>query len=126
RPGLKIRLRGQGEPGPTGVRGDLYVTFDVAESPRFRREGDDLYTTVSVNAFEAMLGAKRGVTNAYGQQIKLTVPKGTQPGDRLRLREQGVQTDKGAGDLYVEIDVTVPRDLTPEQQETLRTVAREA
>lgn len=123
KPGLKVRLRGQGAAGLGGQRGDLYVTFEVAPHPRFRREGNDLYTTVTIDAFEAMLGAKRSFTNAYGQQVKLSIPKGTQPGDRLRLREQGVQTDEGTGDLYVEIEVTIPKNLTAEQQEMLRKVA---
>jgi curved DNA-binding protein len=125
-PGFKVRLRGQGQAGPTGARGDLYVTFEVEPHPRFRRDGDDLTTTVSVNAFEALLGTKRSIENAYGQQIKLTIPKGAQPGDRLRLREQGVQTDQGTGDLYVEIEVSVPRNLTPEQLDAVRRVAKEA
>lgn len=126
RPGFKIRLRGRGAAGPGGARGDVYVTFDVAPSPRFRREEDDLYVTERVGAFEAMLGTTRNLTNAYGQRIKLTIPPGTQPGEKLRLKGQGVETDKGAGDLYVEVDVYIPRNLDPEQEQTLRTAAREA
>lgn len=126
RPGFKVRLRERGEAAPGGVRGDLYVTFDVQPDPAFRREGDDLYYGVTVNAFEALLGARRSITNAYGQQIKVNIPRGTQPGDRLRLREQGVQTDEGVGDLYVEIAVTIPRNLSAEQTEALRKIAKDA
>lgn len=124
--GYKIRLRGRGGEGPTGVRGDLYVTFEVADHPRFRREGNDLYTKVRVGAFEAMFGAKRSVRTPYGKQIKVTIPKGAQPGDRLRLRNLGVETESGKGDLYVEIEVTIPKGLTDEQRAVLREAAEKA
>ncbi len=125
RSGFRIRLRGYGPPAPNG-RGDLLVTFEVAPDARFRREGDDLITTVAVTAFEALLGATRNVTNAYGKRIKLAVPPGTQPGDKLRLKGQGVETAKGAGDLLVEVQVSIPRDLTPEQRDAIRSAAARA
>lgn len=127
RSGFKIRLRGLGEPGPRGERGDLYVTFRVADHPRFRRKGDDIYVTESVNAFEAMLGTERRIPTPYGQRIKVTIPAGTQPGEKLRLRGQGVRTESGSpGDLYVEIDVTIPDDLSKTQRDTLQKAAEEA
>jgi len=126
RDGTKIRLRGRGQAGPTGQRGDLYVTFEVGEHPRFRREGDDVYLTETIGTFEALLGTERRIPTPYGQRIKLTIPEGTQPGEKLRLRGQGVKTEDGQGDLYVEVDVTIPEDLTDEQRDTLRTAAEEA
>ncbi len=126
RNGYKIRLKGRGQPGPTGTRGDLYVTFEVGDHPRFRRKGDDIHLTETIGAFEAMLGTERRIPTPYGQRIKLTIPAGTQPGEKLRLKGQGVKTDDGQGDLYVKIDVTIPSDLTEEQRETLRTVAEAA
>jgi molecular chaperone DnaJ/curved DNA-binding protein len=126
RDGTKIRLRGRGQAGPTGERGDLYVTFEVGEHPRFRRKGDDIYLTESIGVFEAILGTERRIPTPYGRRIKLTIPAGTQPGEKLRLKRQGVKTDDAQGDLYVEIDVDVPSDLTDDQRETLRTAADEA
>jgi len=126
RSGFKIRLRGRGQAGPTGERGDLYVTFDVKPHPRFRRDGDDLYTTVTVDAFDAMLGASKSLTTAYGKRIKLNIPASTQPGKKLRLKGQGVETNKGTGDLFVEIDVKMPDNLTAEQQRILEEAAAEA
>lgn len=126
RSGMKIRLRGRGQPSPGGKRGDLYVTFQVEKHPRFRRKGDDLYVTETVSIFEAMFGITRSITTAYGQQIKLNIPAGTQPGERLRLKGQGVQTKDGQGDLYVEVNVRVPDDLTEAQKQTLRKGAEEA
>ena len=126
RSGFKIRLRGRGQPGPTGTRGDLYVTFQVLDHPRFRREGDDLYTRVKVDAFDAMFGTRKSVRTPYGKQIKVNIPKGSQPGSRLRLRGQGVETDSGRGDLYVEIAVNIPKNLTTEQEQILKQAAEEA
>jgi DnaJ-class molecular chaperone len=124
--GFKIRLKGRGAEGPGGERGDLYVTFQVEAHPQYRREGMDLYTGVEVNPLEAILGTTKSVRTPYGKQIKITIPKGSQPGDRLRLREQGVETDSGRGDLIAEIEVKVPKHLTKEQEATLRRAAEEA
>ena len=124
--GTKVRLRGRGERGPSGQRGDLYITFNVQAHPRFHRDGRNLTTRARINVVEAMLGTTRTIENAYGDSIKLQIPAGTQPGERLRLRGQGVQTEQGKGDLYVEVDVRVPSDLSGEAQTGLRRWAEEA
>ena len=118
--GFKIRLRGRAPGG-----GDLYVRFRVSPHPRFRREGDDLIISEAVTAFEAMLGATRTVTSAYGNRLKLTIPPGTQPGERLRMRAQGVDRGDRQGDLYVEVAVTIPK-LTDEQRDALQQAAEGA
>ena len=124
RSGLKVRVRGRGRTNPSGHRGDLYVTFRVDPVARFRREGDNLHVVEIVSAVEAMLGTTRTITNAYGQAVKVQIPPGTQPGERLRLRGQGVETSTRRGDLFVEVQVTVPRSLTDEQREALEEAAR--
>ncbi len=126
RDGYKIRLRGRGQAGPTGEPGHLYVTFHVADDPRFRREENDLYVTETVSPFEAMLGTSRRITSAYGKNVKLTIPPGAQPGDKLRLRGLGVETDDAKGDLYVEVAVAIPKNLSDEQKATLREAAEKA
>jgi len=118
--GTRVRMRGQGQPGPGGRRGDLYLTFGVRPSTRFRREGRDLVTTETVDVVEAVLGTSRTITTAYGEQIKLRIPAGTQPGERLRLRGQGVRGDGAAGDLYVEVRVTLPAKLSSESEAAFR------
>lgn len=123
RNGFRIRLKGRGQQG-LGGRGDLFVAFIVESDPRFRREGNDLTLTETISVFEAMLGTQHSITTAYGKQIKLTIPAGTQPGEKLRLRNQGVQTDKETGDLYVIIDVKIPADLTEKQRTALEEVAK--
>ncbi|MGB3541774.1 DnaJ C-terminal domain-containing protein, partial [Rubrivirga sp.] len=67
---------------------------------------------------------RRSITSAYGHTIKVHIPPGTQPGERLRLRGQGVETTARRGDLFVEVQVTVPRQLTDEQREALSEAAR--
>ncbi len=124
--GFKIRLRGRGADGPGGQRGDLYVTFQVAPHSRFKRDGNDLLTPVEINPFEALFGTRRSVRTPYGKQIKVPIPKGTQPGERLRLRGQGVVTDAGTGDLYVEVVVKIPEHLSPSDEAELRKAAEKA
>ena len=125
RDGFKIRLKGRGQAGPTGQRGDLYVTFEVGDHPRFDRKGDDVHLTETIGVFEAVFGTEVRVPTPYGQRIKLTVPAGTQPGRKLRLKEQGVKTEDGQGDLYVEIDVDIPQDLSRKQRSILREAAED-
>lgn len=121
RDGYKVRLKGRGV-SKSGRRADLDVTFRVKESDRFRRVADDLYMTVSVTAIQAMLGYSQHVENAYGERVKLAIPAGVQPGEKLRLRGQGVRTKEGTGDLYVEVKVSIPRNLTPEQRKALQSL----
>ncbi|WP_412069500.1 DnaJ C-terminal domain-containing protein [Rubrivirga sp. IMCC43871] len=123
RSGLKVRVKGRGKAGPDG-RGDLYVTFRVDPAGRFRREGDNLHVVEAVSALEAILGTARSITNAYGQTMKVQIPPGTQPGERLRLRGQGVETATRRGDLFVEVQVTVPRQLSDTQRRALGEAAR--
>lgn len=126
RDGFKIRLPGRGEAGPMRQRGDLYVTFEVGDHPRFDRKGDDIHITESVGLFDALFGTDVRVPTPYGQHLKLSVPSGTQPGERLRLKGQGVKTDDGRGDLYVKIDVDLPKNLSRRQRTILKDAAQEA
>jgi molecular chaperone DnaJ/curved DNA-binding protein len=128
RDGFKIRLQGRGQRSrqPGGARGDLYVTFSVGDHPRFERTGDDLFLTTSIGVFDAVFGTEIRVPTPYGQRLKLTVPPGTQPGEKMRLTGQGVRTDDGTGDLYVEIDVDIPTDLSEQQEQVLRKAAQQA
>ena len=123
RSGVKVRVKACGHAGADGTRGDLYVTFRIEPSSRFRREGDNLHIVETISALEAILGTTRSITNAYGQTIKVPIAPGTQPGERLRLRGQGVALKNRAGDLLVEIQVTVPRALTDAQRDELSAAA---
>jgi molecular chaperone DnaJ len=105
KPDQKIRLRGQGLPGRDGgPPGDLFITIHVEPHPWLRREGDDLFLEVPVTISEAIFGAKIDVPTLDGS-VKLTLPPGSQTGQKLRLKGKGVL---GKGDLYVTLAVRVP------------------
>jgi molecular chaperone DnaJ len=127
RDGQRIRLAGKGNAGAHGAAaGDLYVIIRIEPHPVFRRDGDDIYLTVPVNAMEAALGAKIEVPTIDGRAL-LKIPPGTQSGQKLRLREKGVPsaTKEGVrGDEIVEITVTVPMPRDERTKELLRELAK--
>lgn len=115
--GLKLRIKGKGQAGPTGIRGDLYLKVNVHGDPRFKRNGDDLYASVPVDIFTAMLGGKKEVETMTGR-VSLTIPENTQTGKKVRLKGKGmpVYNGSGQGDLYITFDLKVPEKLTAEQK----------
>ncbi len=115
RSGARVRLRPRKQSGGA----DVHLTFVVAPHPVFSREGDHLTVVHRLTALEAMLGATRVIETAYGENVRLSFPPGTQPGEKFRLRGQGVRTEKGAGDLFVEVQVSVPKDLPAAAREEL-------
>jgi molecular chaperone DnaJ len=116
--GDRIRLRGQGEPGPAGgPPGDLVLTVRVKPDRFFRREGLDIHCTVPITVVQAMLGTKIRVRTIRGTKVEVRVPPGTQNGTRLRLKGQGLESNGKKGDQYVEIQVKVPEKLTDEERE---------
>ena len=126
RDGQRIRIPGKGNAGTHGgPPGDLFVIIRSGEHPIFRREGDDIYLSVPVTVTEAALGAKIEVPTIDGRAL-LKIPPGTQPGQKLRLREKGVPsaTQEGArGDEIVEITVKIPMPRDERTKELLRELA---
>jgi len=120
--GGKIRLAGQGMPGPMGQHGgnygDLIITVHVMQDEQFRREGNDIHTSVTLSFKEAILGCKVNV-KTLTKMVALTVPPGTQPGTKMRLKGQGLAVGSSQGDLYVEIKVEIPKTLTEKQRKAL-------
>jgi molecular chaperone DnaJ len=127
RDGQRIRIPGKGNAGAHGgAAGDLYAIIRIDAHPVFRRDGDDIYLSVPVNATEAALGAKIEVPTIDGRAL-LKIPPGTQSGQKLRLREKGVPsaTKEGVrGDEIVEITVTVPMPRDERTKELLRELAK--
>ncbi len=123
--GQRIRVSGRGHAGERGgPAGDLYVQVRVREDPRFMRDQSDLITVVDVSAPRAALGTMVTVPTIEGE-TELEVPAGTQPGETLRLRRQGMPSVRGGrrGDLRVVINVVIPRHLQREQRELLEQLA---
>lgn len=119
-PGKKIRLRGKGEESVSdGPAGDLLIKVEVAPHPHFRRQGNRLDVRVPISLAEAIGGAKIDVPSPYGT-ITLTVPPGTSSGAKLRVKGQGVKHSNGeAGDLFAEIMIVVPKDLSADEREKI-------
>jgi DnaJ-class molecular chaperone len=119
--GKTIRLRGQGEPSPTGgPPGDLLITVKSQTHPNYRRDGLDLIARVPVTVAEAALGAKVDVPTPHGA-ISLKVPPGTSSGTRLRAKGQGIKTSDGrTGDMYAEIAITVPKQIDEQSAELIK------
>jgi molecular chaperone DnaJ len=126
RDGQRIRVPGKGNAGAHGgPPGDLFVIIRTGEHPIFRREGDDIYLSVPVTVTEAALGAKIEVPTIDGRAL-LKIPPGTQPGQKLRLREKGVPSatqDGARGDEIVEITVKIPMPRDERTKELLRELA---
>jgi molecular chaperone DnaJ len=119
--GQRIRLRGQGHVGfQGGSRGDAYVIVRVRPDTRFVRDGDDLHTGVRLTMTDATLGATVSVPT-LGGDLDVAVPSGTQPGEVQVIRGQGMPSVSSSrrGDLYIRLDVAVPRNLTDDQRRAL-------
>jgi DnaJ-class molecular chaperone len=123
--GKRIRVRGQGEPGEGGgPAGDILVTIHVSAHPYFRRQGSRLDVRVPVTLAEAAEGAKIDVPTPWGT-IALSIPPGTSSGKRLRVKGHGVRPKNGeAGDLFAEIQVVLPAELSEEERNTLAEISR--
>ena len=120
--GRKIRLKGKGGSGiGQGKAGDLYLEITVLDDVNYTRKGDDLYTTIRVPFTTAVLGGKATVPTFYGN-VECSVKEGTQAGSKLRLRGKGMPQMKNPsvkGDLYVTVEIIVPRHLSPEARRKL-------
>jgi molecular chaperone DnaJ len=119
--GQRIRLSGRGHEGEAGApAGDLYVVIGVREDDRFVREGDDLITALDVAAPLAALGATLEIPTLEGS-ASIELPVGTQPGEVLTLRGEGMPSLRRGrrGDLRVVVNVVVPRRLSAEQRELM-------
>jgi molecular chaperone DnaJ len=125
--GSRIRLRGQGQPSrPGGPPGDLIITLQVQPDRFFRREGLDIIADVPINLAQATLGTRLRVRTLDGKKVLLRIPPGTQPGRKFRIKGQGIEKNGRKGDQLVGIQVTVPDELTPEQQDLMKKFADSA
>ncbi len=124
--GQQIRLFGEGEHGLAGgPAGDLYVVIHVPEHAFFQREDDHLFVQMPVTFPALALGTRLQVPTPSGDEASVDVPAGTASGTRLRLRGKGMPNvnGRGKGDLYVQVNVQVPKKLTKDQRAALDALA---
>ncbi|OGT59391.1 MAG: molecular chaperone DnaJ [Gammaproteobacteria bacterium RIFCSPHIGHO2_12_FULL_63_22] len=121
--GTRIRLAGEGEAGPRGgPEGDLYIFVDVQKHDLFERDGADLYCMAPIPMTTAALGGEVEGPTIEGGRVAIQIPEGTQSGKRFRVKHKGMSrlNQKGRGDMFVEIAVETPVNLTARQKELLR------
>lgn len=121
--GTRIRLAGEGEAGMRGgPSGDLYIFIDVAAHDLFERDGNNLFCRVPVSMSTAALGGSIEVPTIDGGRGRVQIPAGSQSGRQMRLRAKGMPALRGggAGDMFIELAVETPVNLTARQKELLR------
>jgi molecular chaperone DnaJ len=120
--GTRIRLAGEGEAGIRGgPPGDLYIFLSLAPHEFFQRDGADLHCRVPISMVTAALGGELEVPTIDKSKTKVRVPSGTQSGRRFRVATKGmpVLRSRQTGDMYVQMVVETPQNLTKRQQDLL-------
>ncbi|MDO6727041.1 MAG: molecular chaperone DnaJ [Cognatishimia sp.] len=121
--GTRIRLAGEGEAGLRGgPTGDLYIFIEVSKHAIFEREGTNLFCRVPVSMASAALGGDIEVPTIDGGRSRVKIPSGSQSGRQMRLRSKGMPALRGggAGDMFIELAVETPVNLTSRQKEILK------
>jgi len=130
--GQKIKIKGFGGPGINGgPNGDLYITFQIINNTKFRRDGNDLHSVVDLDLYTAVLGGEIVVDTLDGK-VKLKVKAGTQNGTRVKLKGKGFPVYKregepiaiGFGDLVIEFQIKIPTDLAEKQKELFEKLSK--
>jgi curved DNA-binding protein len=125
--GTRVRMARQGGAGAAGGEaGDLYLRVQVEPDPQFERRGDDLFVNVSVDIYTAILGGEVTVPTMNGSVV-LSIPAGTQNGRAFRLRGKGMphlRNPEQYGDLYAQVNVRLPENLTTHQRELFKELRR--
>lgn len=126
--GTRLRVTGEGERGPSGQQpGDLYVVLSIQPDDVFQRDGDDLHCEIEVDVVRAVLGGVVTVPLIDGEEEKVKLPPGIQPGEQVRIRGKGVPHlhGNGRGDQFAHVRVAVPRKLTDKQRKLYEELSRE-
>ncbi|HBT26498.1 MAG: molecular chaperone DnaJ [Pseudothermotoga sp.] len=125
--GTRIKVESGGNAGyGGGPYGDLYVLIHVRPDKRFRRQDDDIYVDVTVDYLEAILGTTMKLDLPTGNSTMLRIPAGTQPGTVFRLKGEGAPSVRTGrrGDLYVTVNVRIPKTLSSEEAKLLKELAK--
>lgn len=125
--GKKLRVTGKGQPSPMGgPAGDLYLLVNVLPHHLFMREGNDLIIDRQVALSAMLLGCDLTVPTIDGRQMNVKIPAGMQPQAKLRLRGHGMPSGSRSsrGDLYVRVTPTIPKEISKEQMEVAKKLAK--
>ena len=118
--GQTIKVTGQGAPGVNGgPNGDLYITFSIANHPKFKREGSNLFLNVDLDLYTAVLGGDLFV-DSFDGKVKLKVAPETQNGTKVKLKGKGFPVYKKEnefGDLYISYNIKIPTSLSQKEKE---------
>ena len=124
--GKQLRLAAKGNPSPYGgPPGDLYIKSKVLDDPKFSAQQHDLYLDQELKLSEAILGVTISVPTIDDKQLNLKIPPGTKNGTKMRLPGHGLPNMKGnkKGDLYVRIQIIIPKNLSKEQKKLVEELA---
>jgi molecular chaperone DnaJ len=127
--GTRIRLAGEGEAGMRGgPAGDLYIFLSIKPHEFFQRDGADIFCRVPISMVTAALGGQLDVPTVDGGKTRVKVPEGTETGKQFRLKGKGmpVLRSKVTGDMYIQVEVETPKNLTSRQRELLESFERES
>ena len=122
-PGSTVKYSGLGDNFFASLpRGDLYVKVNIEANPEFGVDNIDLHKNIDIDCVQAMVGGTVVVTGLDGKRFDINIPAGTQPGTRFRLAEQGLyaMNQNIRGNMLINVKITVPANLTPEQQQGVR------
>jgi curved DNA-binding protein len=122
RTGTRVRIAGE---GASGTGGDLYLNVDVNKDSRFERKDDDLYEDVTIDLYTAVLGGEVQIPTMTGK-VMLKINPGTQPSQSIRVRGRGMprlRKPEDFGDLYVRINVDIPKDLSAKERALFKELA---
>ncbi len=127
--GTRIRLAGEGEAGLRGgPAGDLYIFLSTTPHAFFQRDGADIFCRVPISMTTAALGGNIEVPTVEGKMSKVKIPDGTEAGKQFRLKGKGmpVLRSKVYGDMYIQVEVETPKNLSRRQRELLEEFERES
>lgn len=119
--GQKLRLKGLGRSrSANGNKGDLYLNIHILQHPFYEIKDDELFYNLDVDLYTAVLGGKEKIKTLDGKTISINIPEGTESEKILRLKGLGLNKNYGRGDLFVNIHVTVPKNLSREEKELFK------
>lgn len=116
--GQRLRLKGLGRSKTAdGTKGDLYLNIHILQHPFYEIKNNDLYYNLDVDLYKAVLGGKENIRTLDGKTVNINIPEGTESEKILRLKGLGLINESMRGDLFVNIHVTIPKDLNKEEKE---------